>query len=54
MRHRAEIVDFVRSNFTHNLDKIRGISKIAIMKEELNRALRMSITVDVLDSVGIE
>lgn len=54
MRHGAKIIDFVRSNFTHNLDKICRISKVAIMKEELDGAQRVSITVDVLNSVGIE
>jgi len=40
--HGAEIVHFVGSNFGDDMEKIRGVAKIAVVKEKFKAGLRFA------------
>lgn len=53
MTHRSQVVDLGRADVGDDGDEVGGITKITVVKEELNSGL-VSVFVDVVDTSGIE
>ena len=53
MRHSSKIVNFCWANICNNGNKICCITKISVVKEELNSGL-VSVFVNVIDTSSVE